>query len=160
MCKIHETHERLEMKLKGVDVPEEEDFKYLESTIQRDGDCGHEIKKRVQAGWNGWRKMTELSCERRVSARLKGKFQRRVVRLAMTYGLETVALTKRQETELEVAEMRMLRFELGVTRKDRIRNKYIRGSLKVGPISEKIREARLRWYGHVRRRSIEYFEQR
>ena len=31
------------------------------------------------------------------------------------YGLETVALSKRQEQEFEVAELRMLRFSLGVT---------------------------------------------
>ena len=88
--------------------------------------------------------MTGLLCDRHVSARLKEKLHRTVVRPTMMYGLETMALTKRQETKLEVAEMRMLRFELGVTRKDRIRNKYIRGSLKVEPIGSKIREARLR----------------
>ena len=35
------------------------------------------------------------------------------VRPAMLYGLETVALTKRQEVEMEVAELKMLRFSLG-----------------------------------------------
>ena len=39
------------------------------------------------------------------------------VRPAMLYGLETVALTKRQE--MEVAELKMLRFSLGVTRMDK-----------------------------------------
>ena len=38
------------------------------------------------------------------------------------YGLETVTLTKRQKTELEVAEAKMFRFSLGVTTMDRIRN--------------------------------------
>ena len=45
----------------------------------------------------------------------------------MLYGLETVSLRQRQESELEVAELKMLRFSLGGTRLDRIRNKYIRG---------------------------------
>ena len=76
------------------------------------------------------------------------------------YGLETVALTKKQEAELEVAEMKMLRFELGVTRMDRIRNSFIRGSLHVGSIADKVREARLRWYGHVKRREMDYVGQR
>ena len=44
----------------------------------------------------------------------------------MLYGLETVGLTKRQEAEMEVAELKMLRFLLGVTRMDKIRNEYIR----------------------------------
>ena len=32
-----------------------------------------------------------------------------------------MALTKRQEAEMEVAELKMLRFSLGVTRMDKIR---------------------------------------
>ncbi|KAL7847314.1 hypothetical protein SRHO_G00222940 [Serrasalmus rhombeus] len=57
-------------------------------------------------------------------------------------GLETVALSKRQEAELEVAEMKMLRFSLGVTRLDKIRNEQIRGTVKVEQFGDKAREAR------------------
>ena len=35
---------------------------------------------------------------------------------------------------------------------DEIRNEYIRGTSQVGRFREKAREARLRWYGHVRRK--------
>ena len=49
----------------------------------------------------------------------------------MVYGLETVAVTKKQMEKMEVAEMKMLRFAMGVTRKDKIRNKYIRDKVKV-----------------------------
>ena len=66
------------------------------------------------------------------------------------------AMTKKQESELEVGEMKMLRFALGVTRKGRIRNRYIRGLIKVERFSKKVREARLRWYGHVMRRDEWY----
>ncbi|KAK3524034.1 hypothetical protein QTP70_017548 [Hemibagrus guttatus] len=52
---------------------------------------------------------------------------------------ETVSLRKRQESELEVAEMKMLRFSLGVTRLDRIRNEYIRGTAHVGRLGDKVR---------------------
>ncbi|XP_058265331.1 uncharacterized protein zgc:85858 isoform X2 [Hemibagrus wyckioides] len=66
------------------------------------------------------------------SARIKGKVYKTVVRPTMLYGLEAVSLRKRQESELEVAELKMLRFSLGVTRLDRIRNEYIRGTAHVG----------------------------
>ena len=39
----------------------------------------------------------------------------------MLYGLETVALTERQKAEMEVTELKMLRFSLAVTRMDKIR---------------------------------------
>ncbi|KAK3521037.1 hypothetical protein QTP86_003681 [Hemibagrus guttatus] len=84
------------------------------SHIQSNGECGKEVKKRVQA--------------------------------------ETVSLRKRQESELEVAELKMLRFSLGVTRLDRIRNESIRGTAHVGRLGDKVRETRLRWFGHVQRR--------
>ncbi|KAK3528787.1 hypothetical protein QTP70_011226 [Hemibagrus guttatus] len=40
--------------------------------------------------------------EQKISARIKGKVYRTVVRPAMLYGLETVSLRKRQESELEL----------------------------------------------------------
>ena len=58
--------------------------------------------------------------------------------------------------EVEVGEMKMLRFAMGVTRKDKIRNEYIRGTVKVERLEMKMREGRLRWYEHVMRRDQEY----
>ena len=74
----------------------------------------------------------------------------------MVYGLEMVAVTKKQVEEMEVTEMKMLRFAMGATRKDKIRNKYIRSTIKVERLGMKMREGRLRWYGHVMRRDQEY----
>ena len=63
----------------------------------------------------------------------------------------TWATTKREESKIEVNEMRMLRWMCGVTRKDKIRNEHIRGTTKVVQASRKITERRLKWYGHVMR---------
>ena len=46
----------------------------------------------------------------------------------------------------------MVRFSLGATRMDKIRNEYIRGTAQVGRFGEKTREARLVWFEHVRRK--------
>lgn len=48
--------------------------------------------------------MTGVICDRRVSARTKGKVYKTVVMPAMLYGMETLPLTKRQGAELEEAE--------------------------------------------------------
>ena len=103
-----------------------------------------EVKKRVQAGWNGWKKVSGVICDRRLTARVKGKVYSSVVKPTMVYGIETVALTKKQLEEMEVAEMKMLRFAMGVKREDKIKNKYIRGTVKVERLRMKIREGRLR----------------
>ena len=56
--------------------------------------------------------------------------------------------------------MKMLRWMCSVTRLDKIRNEKIRGTTKVGEISMKVQERRMRWYGHVMRRDEEYVGKR
>ncbi|KAK3538100.1 hypothetical protein QTP70_029825, partial [Hemibagrus guttatus] len=108
MC-VNEREGSGTVRLQGEEVKKVQEFKYLGSTVQSNGECGKEVKKRVQAGWNGWRKVSGVLCDQKISARIKGKVYRTVVRPAMLYGLETVSLRKRQESELEVAELKMLR---------------------------------------------------
>ncbi|VDO64986.1 unnamed protein product [Heligmosomoides polygyrus] len=48
-------------------------------------------------------------------------------------------------------ETKMLRWMVGVTRMDRIRNDAIRQKFGVAPIAYEMREARLRWHDHVLR---------
>ncbi|CAL5409645.1 unnamed protein product [Camellia sinensis] len=43
----------------------------------------------------------------------------------------------------------------GKTRHDRIRNECIREWVGVAPIEDKLRENRLRWFGHIQRRPTE-----
>ena len=62
--------------------------------MQESGGCEREVKKRVQAGWNGWRRVSRVICDKRLPARVKRKVYSSVVRSAMVYGLETVAVTK------------------------------------------------------------------
>ena len=137
-------------------VPRVKEFKYLGSMVQESGDCDREVKKRVQAGWNGWKRVSGVICDRRLPARVKGKVYSSMVKPAMVYGLETMAVTKKQVEEMEVAEMKMLRFAMGVTRKDKIRNEHIRSIVKVERLGMKMREGKLRWYGHLIRRDQEY----
>ena len=46
----------------------------------------------------------------------------------------------------------MARWALGVTRKDKIKNEYLRGTAIIAKLGDKPRGTRLRWYGHVKRR--------
>ena len=68
------------------------------------------------------------------------------------YGADTWTVKKAQQKKLDVAEMRMLRWMIGVTKLGRIRNDRIRGTTTVGEISKKVQEGRLKWYGHIEKR--------
>jgi hypothetical protein len=92
---------------------------------------------------------------------VKGKLHKTIVRPALLYGLETVPLTKVQMLKFDIAEMKMLRYEIGVSRIDKVRNENIRKRLEIEtPCSSKIIENRLMWYGHVHRRDDEYIGKR
>ena len=115
------------VKMDDTKVPRVKEFKCLRSTVQESGSFEGEAKKRVQTEWNGWRKISEVICDRRLPARVKGKVYSSVVRPAMVYGIETAAVTKKQVEEMEVAEMKMLRFAMGVTRKDNYKKRVHQG---------------------------------
>ncbi|PHT50435.1 Protein PIR [Capsicum baccatum] len=51
--------------------------------------------------------------------------------------------------------MRMLQWTCGWIRKDRIRNEVIRDKMGVASVEAKMREVRLRWFGHVMRRGMD-----
>nr|XP_016490349.1 PREDICTED: uncharacterized protein LOC107810121 [Nicotiana tabacum] len=86
---------------------------------------------------------------------IQGKFYKVVVRPTMLYGVECWPVKNSHTKKLKVAEMRILRWMCRPTRLDNIRNKVIREKVGVAHVEDKIWEARLRWFGHVNRRSIE-----
>ena len=92
------------VKMEDTNVPGVKEFKYLGSTVQESGGCEREVKKRVQAGWNGWRRVSGVICDKRLPARVKAKVYSSMVRSAMVYGLATVAVTKKQLEEMEVRD--------------------------------------------------------
>ena len=145
-----------ELKLQGEKVKRAKNFKYLGSTVSNDGRCEEEVRRRIQAEWMTWRKVSGDLCNRKLSAKVKGKMYKSVVRPTMLYGMETVTVTEKKMGKMEVAELKMVRWALGVTIKDKIRNEYVRGNAKIAKLGDKLRNARLRWYGHVKRREEDY----
>ena len=85
-----------QLKLQGEKVKRAKNFKYLGSTVNSDGRCEEEVRRRIQAVWMSWRKVSRVLCDRKLSAKVKGKLYKSVVRPAMLYGMETVAVTERQ----------------------------------------------------------------
>ncbi|XP_033511396.2 uncharacterized protein [Nicotiana tomentosiformis] len=73
----------------------------------------------------------------------------------MLYGAEYWPVKNSHVRGMKVAEMRMLRWICGHTRRDKIKNEVIRDKAGVAPVEEKMRELRLRWFGYVQRRSTD-----
>ena len=81
------------------------EFKYLGRTLQSDGDItdmNAEVNKRTQCGWNNWRKMSGVICDKTISPHIK-----MIVQPATLHGMETVLMTGCHVKRLEVTEMKM-----------------------------------------------------
>ena len=72
---------------------------------------------------------------------------RTVVRPTLSYGAECWPIKMSHLQRMKVAEMKMIHLICGHTRRDKIRNEVIRGKIEVTSIEDKIREARLYWFG-------------
>nr|XP_009802177.1 PREDICTED: uncharacterized protein LOC104247782 [Nicotiana sylvestris] len=155
-CKFSDERqeEEVEVKMDTQVIPTRDSFKYLGSIIQGNGKIDEDITHRIGAGWMRWRLSSGVLCDKNVPPRLKGKFYRVVVRPAMLYEVECWPVKKSHVHKMRVAEMRMLRWMCGHTKKDKIRNEIIRDKVGVASVEAKLRESRPRWFGHVRRRDI------
>ena len=78
-----------------------------------------------------------------------------VVRPTLLYGAESWPIKRSHIQRMKLVEMRMIRWLCGHMRLDKIRNEVIRGKIGVASIDDKIREARLRWFDHMRRRNMD-----
>ncbi|KAM2590328.1 hypothetical protein TB2_042878 [Malus domestica] len=142
----------LGVRIGDQEIPKSDRFRYLGSILQKNGELDGDLNHRIQAGWMKWKSASGVLCDRRMPLKLKGKFYRTAIRPAMLYGTECWAVKHQHVHKMGVAEMRMLRWMCGHTRKDKIRNEDIRGKVGVAEIEGKMRENRLRWFGHVQRR--------
>uniref|UniRef100_W5NIS9 ribonuclease H n=1 Tax=Lepisosteus oculatus TaxID=7918 RepID=W5NIS9_LEPOC len=134
----------------GVQLNKVTQFKYLGSCVNSDCTTLQDAKISSQ------RRLDEItsghwSAVRQEDPLAPKQVYRSVVRLVALFGTECWPTTKKHEQALHTMEMKMLRWTLGLTRLDHVMNEEVRKTLKVDPITEKMRESRLRWYGHVLR---------
>ncbi|GJY90157.1 retrovirus-related pol polyprotein LINE-1, partial [Tanacetum coccineum] len=147
------THnEEVDIRIGDKILQPKESFRYLGSMLHKSGRIDEDVSNRIKAAWMKWRAATGVLCDRNVPLKLKGKFYRVAIRPAMLYGSECWPITKALANRVEVAELRMLRWTCGKTLLDMIPNGVYRAQLEVETIINKMREGRLRWFEHVRRR--------
>ncbi|KAK6745004.1 hypothetical protein RB195_011613 [Necator americanus] len=142
------------IRVDGTELNKVNCFKYLGSKATCTSEIDQEDRARVNAAWMKWKMTTGELCDKKVPVRLKSKIYRTVVRPVnlRLHGCECWPTTKALERVLHAMEMRMLRWTIGVTLKEKVSNDAVRSIFGVVPITEKMKEAQLRWFGHVLRR--------
>ncbi|XP_070054033.1 uncharacterized protein [Nicotiana tomentosiformis] len=124
----------------------------VNAQLEGDWEIDEDITHRIGARWMKWRLASGVLCDKKVSPKHKGKFYKVVVRPTMLYVAEFWPIKIVHVQKIKVVEMRILRWMCGHTMLDRIRNEVIRDKMCVAFIEDKMGKARLRLFGHVRRR--------
>ena len=133
----------------GEEIRQVKEFKYLGIVLCEGRGSSRDLQERVKAEWRKWGGVIAVMKDKRMGMRLKAKVYQTVVRSVLTYDARCWALNKRDE-RLKVTEMNMLRRMLGVTRRDRLRNKEVRERTGVQEnIVKVVERSKMRWYRHM-----------
>ena len=101
------------------------------------------MKEHVQAGWNEWRKVSGVMYHKRVSAQMKGKVYKTVVRAAILYRLYI------QRRDSQYIDRRMMRLERpGRRSRGRPKRRFmdvVKEDMKLVGVREEDAEDRVRW---------------
>ena len=141
---------QLSIQSRGRELKQVQSFCYLGGMIDESGKAESEVRRRIQAGANAWRKVEGVMVDRNISKKVKGKVLTTCVIPACIYGLETVALTEEQTQRLQVCENNWVRKINGTRRHERKRLGELRATAGINvTLSERVRRNRLRWAGHM-----------
>ena len=141
-----------DLQLRGQPMKQAEQFTYLGSVITSDGKFIHDIERRRAGATRAFGMLRQRMWGRReISLKVKMKVFNAILMPVLLYGATAWALTKTEEKRLDAFEMGMLRNILGVRWDDFVRNADIREMLGQAPVSLKLRNARMKWFGHVER---------
>ena len=120
--------------------------------MDREGGVERSVSARVAMAWSKWREISGLLCNKRIPLRSRSNVYDACVRSVMLYGAETWPLTQRLERVIVSTDRRMLRYMAGVRLQDHTMSEEVARRCGLRQISDVMRERRLRWYGHVKRR--------
>ncbi|KAI8518900.1 hypothetical protein Bbelb_021570 [Branchiostoma belcheri] len=128
-------------------------FNYLGSTITSDCKSSADIRIRVARAATAMANLSKIWSDRRLSVHTKLRLYNSLVLSILLYGAEAWTLTSTQERHLDAFDAKCLRRILGIRWYDRVTNIALRRSTNQPPVSQKIRAARLRLFGHLARSS-------
>ncbi|XP_016540914.1 uncharacterized protein LOC107841540 [Capsicum annuum] len=123
--------------------------------LEGNNDINEDISHRIRGGWIKWRVASRVLCDKKVLPKLKGKFYRVAVRLAILYGAECWPVKNSHLQKLKVKKVQMLHWMCGLTTGDPVKNETVCETIGVALVEDKIWEVRLRWFGNVMRRGMD-----
>ena len=141
-----------EVKINGIAVKKVEEYVYLGQLVTMKSDKTDEIKRRITAGWRAFGKYKDI-LKSKMPMCLKKKLYNQCIQAAITYGCQTWAVTQRMQERLRVTQRSMERAMIGVTRRDKKTNVWIRQQTGLQDIIARIKQLKWQWAGHIARQN-------
>ena len=133
----------------GYELKRVSDFLYLGSWVNT---SERDLSVRIAKAWAASNKMDKI-WKSKLDRKLKVHFFRATVESVLLYGAECWTLTKQQEKRLDGSYTRLLRASLNISWKQRLTNRALYGNIP--PVSQTVRDRRLRFSGHCLRATNE-----
>ena len=139
---------QLSIQIDSHQLKQTEAFVYLGGNISRDG-SESDVKRRIGLARGLFQSLNNIWIAKELSKETKVQVYETLVLSVLLYNSEMWTLQE-QKNRLSVLEMTFLRKIEGVTRRDKIRNVDIYARLNYHHnINDRIRERRLRYFGHA-----------
>ena len=139
----------------GVEIDVVKEFCYLGDVLSCKGGSERAVRARIASAWRKWKDLASLLRNRHVPLKCRGHVYSACIRPVLLYGAESWALTQHLAQQLRSFDRRMLRYMTGVSLSDRVDSAEVAGRCGLKQLEVVLRERRLRWFGHVKRRTEE-----
>ena len=137
----------------GATVAEVSSFGYLGDVFGQEGGAERTVKMRVAVAWSKWRELAGLLRNSNIPLKYRATVYDSCIRSALLYPSETWPLTQTLETMIRSCDRRMIRMMTGTSLMDRVSSDDLLRRCGLLDVIKVISVRRLRWYGHVARRS-------
>ena len=121
--------------------------KYLGSHL----DTEQDIKRRKSLAISTYNKMKNILENRKTSIPTKKRIFKCYIESVLLYNSELWTMTKKLNDEIDVFQRNQIRRALNIRWQDKMTNTELYRLIGLKPVSQIVKERRLRWFGHVNR---------
>jgi len=136
-------------------IEEVSSFCYLGDLIGVEGGAERAVRMRIAAAWSKWRELADMLCNRWIPIKNRAIMYNTCIRATLLYASETWPLTQNLENCIRSSDRRMIRMMTQTRLTDRVGSDELLRRCGLEDVLNVIKVRRLRWYGHVARRSRE-----
>ena len=142
------------VKIENNDVEVVSSFEYLGRRLNNKADDQEEVKSKISKGWQAFTTYKETITNKCTSMKTKRHIVDTYIMPVALYAAETTSWTNALLTKMKVFENHLMRWMCGKKLIDQVSIDRLRQLSRLEPIENRIKAIKLKWFGHLKRRSV------